>query len=349
MMNGYENENLFSALFRWGDSKKKPENYYTKNLAFILNHLLQNKDDRQRKLGQKILNSIIGEALGFEFEVNDDIYVQPHIKTDRSTKIPDLTVIGDDVKVCVEIKVDSKVDERARSSLRCYWNDLKGLHCKHGLILISRFADQQVDDIPLKQISWFKVGSVLQKAFEEASREFGHEVTGAYFVKAFCGFLKENSMSLEKTDDIVDSHVVYNTINLLTTIEVVCKELKLRPGRLKIEKWSEPDETDEISLGYWCSRGNYFVGFYGNKPSKPVQLYFEVHDNNKVKKAFKNDEQVKRKLGNNAELWDGIIGISLDLVSAGFFADATSEEKQAQKIKNFVKTKLDHWSKHNKK
>jgi len=150
-------------------------------------------------------------------------------------------------------------------------------------------------------------------------------------------------MSLEKVNSQIDALSAHSMISMLAMLEAVCKELKLAK-KLSVGR---AQYREESWLGYKCSGGKYSIGLWGDKNTKkPIQLYFEIHEKDRIRRIFKSEEQVRNQFGDNAEFWEDepAIGCKLNLKSAGFFEDESDEAEQTQIIKNFVKQTLKKWS-----
>lgn len=66
-------ENLFGALFKWGDAKSKEEDFYSKSLILILQRLRRDRT----ALVTNFLNSLFGNTV-FRLDNDEDYKIRDH-------------------------------------------------------------------------------------------------------------------------------------------------------------------------------------------------------------------------------------------------------------------------------
>jgi hypothetical protein len=345
-------ENIFSLLFKWGDSKSKSEDYYSKSLTFILSHLLNSAGDHYRRLAVDIMNRTFAKRLGFSFKFSNDISIEAHRKT-KGGKIPDITIKAKNKLIYVEIKVDSPINGDALKRIKIYRERLSGQKDarNNGLILITKSGNEPVDSIPLEQISWFTLSGELRYALNELKRNgITDSATIYYLLDKFYEFLKERDMAILKVEDNFDPTTIHNVTKLLSMLELVCKDKELRFSRKPWLAVESSTQAGESCLGYWNKKdGNYAICIY---PETPVKCYFEIHEHDKIQRLFagKSEEEanteLQKELHKDAALWreDSAIGVKLDLSSRGFFGQDVREADQVKIIKDFIKEIEDKWN-----
>jgi len=340
-------DNIFSSLFRWGDSSSKEEDYYSKNLALVLSHLLDSSDGDCRLAAIDILNNAFAKRLGFSFNNSDDIHIQAHKKWEDAG-IPDITIQAENKLIYVEIKVSSPMDREALERVKNYRSELLTQEeADNGLILITKSGYESVDSIPLEQIPWFSLSGELREALKNLKSNDKTESVAIYLLDKFYEFLKEGGMAILKVDNYFDPATIHNLTKLLTMLEFVCKKLEFSKKKPWFEVGSST-QADYSSLGYWNKKdGNYAISIYSETP---VSCYFEIHEPDEIKRVFAREqevakEQVKTELGEEADLWEeeGCIGVKLDLGSGNFSGEDVSESDQVKIIEKFIKETMDKW------
>jgi len=349
-------DNIFSSLFKWGDSTKKPEDYYTKSLSLVLSHLLNSVREHYKIIALDILNSVFAIQLGFKFDIDENIVTKPHRITKKETTkrsdIPDITIKTENDKklILVEIKVDSRVDKEACYRLKKYNKRLsENKKAKNkGLILVTKFGDARVDSIipPKQQISWFTLSGVMRNACEKLQRSESTQSATTYLLETFCEFLKESDMTIEKVENNFDPTTLHNVSKLLRMLEVVCRDKELNFSKNPKFEANVDKQAEESWLGYSNRDCTYAIGIYA---TNPAECHFEIHEGDEIKRLFANKQEVKTKLHKDAELWEwdrGIaIAVKLDLGSRSFSGQDVSEAVQASIVKNFIKEILEKWEK----
>ena len=359
-------KNIFSLLFKWvkpqagayrrkQKSPKEKEKYCTEIVAILLSHLLNRDSKQHRQEAVDVINRLFAERVGFSFSLDDPIVVQAFRRIPEG--IPDLTIMTQDKVdklILIEIKVDSKVDDAARTRLKKYASYLSTHQGSNGLILLSKYGNESVNDIiPRKQqVSWFQVSELLEAAFKKFQPEPGtaneHAASaGTYLLDQFCQFLKEESMSFERVTEEVKSSTLYSIMNLFSMLAAVCRHM----GLLKKDTPTRAiyPREQECFWGYKCNgRRGYHIGFYGSpERDKPLKLFLEVDAEKDIKRMFGDDERrIKEELGDNAELWklEGgkrVVAFSLDLDSAKFFDKGAAQ--QGRVIQRFINDSMKKW------
>jgi len=343
-------ENIFSLLFKWGDSKNKGEDYYSKSLTLILSRLLNSADDHYRLSAVNIMNHTFAEWLGFSFNISDDISIEAHRKTEEG-KIPDITIEAKNKLIYVEIKVDSPIDGDALERIESYRKRLlvqKDAR-NNGLILITKSGNEPVDSIPLEQISWFTVSGELRYALDELKRNDITDSATIYLLDKFYEFLKERGMAILKVEDNFDPTTIHNVTKLLRMLEFVCKDKELRFSRKPWFAVESSTQAGESCLGYWNKKdGNYAICIYSETP---VSCYFEIHEHDEIQRLFasKSEEEanteLQKELHKDAALWreDSAIAVRLDLGSSSFSGEDVSELDQIRKVKTLIKEIREKW------
>jgi len=196
-------ENVFRALFKWGDAKSKEEDFYSRSLILIIRKL--------RLYDPKLAIGFVHKLL--EYPLLDSItewQVDGQIGKDKRLDILFETV---DLKAIVEVKWGGKPDEE---QLLKYRNDLlkdiedkkiKWTGNKPPLFLLTKFGADGDFGIPFRHISWVHICASLGEVKErlEQSPRSGstdnlqHEVF--CLVHSFHEFLKEKGMAVEKLEN----------------------------------------------------------------------------------------------------------------------------------------------------
>lgn len=347
------NRDIFSLLFKWAqstrksDTKTETENYCTQILAIVLSHLLDEAIADRRSEAVRIINSLFAKRLGFSFAMSEKIAVKAQERKGRGRPDLILTTEDNDKLTMIEIKVDSPVNRQARVRLRGYKETLsKEKMPDKGLVLITRSGNEDTKNIipPKQQISWSMVSEELHNALETL-RKGGHTESAAiYLLENFYEFLKERGMAILKVEDRFDPMTVHNVTRLLEMLSGVCRELKIRTRQEPRLEVSGAVKQDESYLGYSNRKdGNYAIRIY---PEKRVNLYFEIHEENEIRRLFPNrkDGELIPEIHKEAELWksDGAIYVKLDLGDI-LSGEGVSGWDQSEGIKKFISGVKRNW------
>ena len=289
-------ENVFDALFKWGDSKSKEEDFYSKSLILVLQRL---KRDNQ-EMATDFVNSL--------FPLHCEL-VRPGTEWDIIGQIGkdhrlDILLEAADMLAYVEVKWGSKPNKK---QLRDYRDELldriqkkniKWNEDKPPLFLLTKFGVDKDWGIPYKEVSWVDTCLILGniKGKLEKGLPDNNLMPEAYFlVRDFYEFLRRNGMGIEKVQKIVEPDNLIDLRKYLFVIQTGCTKAKLRgaaPGIPEDEDW----------IGWWFKEKTgkekkhwkekqYWCGFYLQEPS---QIGFGLTD--EVYKIFKNRITGKRDL-----------------------------------------------------
>jgi len=336
-------DNVFSSLFKWGDSTSKEEDYYSKNLALILSHLLDSPDGDCRLVAVDILNGAFAKKLGFSFYSSDDICIQAHKKWEDAG-IPDITIQAGNKLIYIEIKVSSPMDGEALKRVENYRSKLstqkEAENC--GLILITRSGYESVGSISLEQISWFALSGELREALKKLKRNDKTESVAIYLLDKFYEFLKEGGMAILKVENNFDPATIYNLTKLFRMLDFVCKDKELKFSKSPLFAVESSTQAEDSWLGYQNKKdGNYAIGIYAEDP---VSCYFEIRENDEIKRLFveKGDGESIIDICEKAVLWkeDNTIGVKLDL-DINFWGK--DERGQTETLQNFIKEIIGKW------
>ena len=280
-------ENIFSALFKWGDIRSKEEDFYSKSFVLVLKRLVS----YDRKVATSFLHSLFGYH---DFDLgSSDWDITDH--TGEKNK-PDIIFESHNTLAFVEVKVSRKPD---KDQLIRYRGDLnkKGKGRKTALFLLTPLGWDEDGEIPNKQVSWVRVWGHLLETERKLKLSQGDTDAApqAYFlVRDFRKFLEEEGMGVEQVSKMVSPESLHDLRKFLSLIRAGCERAKLRGSELDLEGGSE-----EGWIGWWFKKGRkkkvYWCGFYLDNPTR---VGFGVGDPvySHLKKRMKRKPDLERML-----------------------------------------------------
>lgn len=274
-------ENIFGALFKWGDVRSQEENFYCKSFVLILKRLKL----YDIKLATSFLYSLF-DCRDFELGSSDWDIIDHTGDKER----PDIIFKSDDTLTYVEVKVSGEPDKDQLNRYRDGLNE-KGKGRKTALFLLTRLGLDEDWGIPNQpQVSWVKVWGHLLETERKLKPEQGDTDVApqAYFlVRDFRQFLEEEGMGVEQVSKMVRPESLHDLRKFLSLIRASCKMAKLEGGKLGLE-----EGPDEGWVGWWFKAERkekvYWCGFYLDNPTR---VGFGVGD--PVYRRLKN--RMKRK------------------------------------------------------
>jgi hypothetical protein len=254
-------ENIFGALFKWGDVRSKEEDFYSKSLVLILKRLKL----YDMKLAASFLRSLFGCT---EFDLgSSDWDIIDHTGDENR---PDIIFESADTLTYIEVKVSKEPD---KGQLISYHDDLnkKGKGRKTALFLLTRLGLDEDWGIPNQpQVSWVKIwGYLLETERKLKLEQRGTDVAPlVYFlVRDFRQFLEEEGMGVEHVSKMVSPDSLHDLRKFLSIIRAGCRMAKLGGSEPGLE-----EGTEEGWVGWWFKEGRkkkvYWCGFYLDNPTR---------------------------------------------------------------------------------
>lgn len=278
-------ENIFSALFRWGEHKErgfKGEDFYTKSLVLILCRLRKNAPELMRSL----LNNIFPKCN----IVGDVPIIINHVGRENR---PDIIIDDDRNLIYIEVKVrGSSLKQSDLESYRKEVNEKAGQNKKPFLFALTCYGHEdgrgQLDD----QASWISIWRHLCNIEEKLKPKNDLAPEAYYLVRDFRKFLKENGMGTEQVDGIPKSKDLLSFVRYMNLIRDACKGAGLTldnetKKRVNIDYNGDPESDDNV-IGWWFKDG-YWCGFRMNAP---IQILFEL--NREAFLKFRSDCKQKK-------------------------------------------------------
>ena len=301
-------ENVFRALFKWGDAKSKEEDFYSRSLILIIRKL--------KRYNPKLATSFVHKLLDYPlFGSVTEWYIDGQIGKDRRL---DILLETAALKAIVEVKWRDRPRE---DQLTKYRNDLvkdisnkkiKWTGDKPPLFLLTRFKGDEDFGIPFKHISWVDVcGSLgeIRKKLEESPHSSStdnlqHEV--CCLVDSFYEFLKEKGMEVNRLVDY--EGIEYGNLVKIRDYLYLIKQGCLSTGLFKEnaemvfgrQEWKDWETwAGWILLDKKSTRKKPNGIWFGFEFDEPERLSFGIYDD--VYRNFKRrlDEGIKRSIDKN--------------------------------------------------
>jgi len=308
-----EKENIFGALFKWGETKSKEEDFYSKSLVLILKRL-QEYGDVGKELAATFLNSIFMNRIEFA----DDLRITDHVGHEHK---PDIII--QDARNLAYIEVKIKAGSLGESNLPGYRDEVdeKAGDGKDPFLFgLTRYGNDEVpcgtDGVPIKiecQASWMSVWRHLKDIEMTLKTEIvdGNKAPEAYYlIRDYRNFLKENSMGIDKVTRQFSSIDLYELIRWAYLIKAGCKDAGLKldvEATPRIDIGVDPDtnvpyigwgfkhsiQPRKQKTGFWC-------GFFADNPNT---LIFEIIDD-PFDYCFKKLLERKQELDTRFPHWE---------------------------------------------
>lgn len=256
-------ENIFEALFKWGEVSSKEENFYSKSLILVLKRL-----ERHDKTSVKdFLNYLFSHDARFRI-ISSQWDITNHTGVENK---PDIEIEADDTLSYIEVKVSKPLEE---DQLRRYRNDVNKKARKTGksphLFAITRFGTDYDWNKCDRQTSWIRVWQCLGRIEHELEPKHKELAPEAYYLlRDFRLFLKEKGMGAEQLSQIASSESLHDVRKLLSLILAGCKAAGLKGEQCDFE---DEGSKDDSCFGWWFKEEKkgkqYWCGFYMNQPMK---------------------------------------------------------------------------------
>ncbi|MCI0559474.1 MAG: PD-(D/E)XK nuclease family protein [Nitrososphaera sp.] len=287
-------ENLFQALFKWGDKNAKEEDFYTKSFVLILKKLQIHEQIAQEPLATDFLNEL------FELNLKSlDWGLDNHITDKDSRMIPDISLDSSDLFSFIEVKVSSPLKaEQLETYREIIESKAKHQNKKSSLFALTRLGNEDKQGLADKEVSWINVWQALGRVEEKLKpREKGQMAAEPYYlIRDFRMFLKENSMGVEQVSSLPSNQNVRDLIRLLYMLKTACGSLGLR---LDQKQGRQQIEDEDPWLGWWFkdeqNREGYTCGLYAEDAAS-IQLGFHDDVYKRVRRRCKDITELRRQL-----------------------------------------------------
>lgn len=342
--------NIFFGLTKYSDTKftTQLENQFTESIAYLLS--------KDSKLFTFFLNKLVKEKLGKREKA---IITQSREKLEDRDRVPDIKILGEQLIVLIENKINSQLESKQINRYLKILNDSEAN--KKYMVIITRKAENlNLSDkkIKIRYIRWIDVYNILSNYLHRGYAKA--ESLSKLLIKDFLLFMEDKGMkpfetiisdelnAWKKTKALIEKiRLVIDEIQIeLKKRKYICSkvttshesvQMRFRPAKVNQKKWIKKglgknlkimfsldfDKEDE-ELYVWCS-------FYFRTSAKYFEEYIET--SKAKKRVYKNLENKGFEIINRR-----IFEKSACLAE---LIENTMGEKQKEKIVGFFMSALD--------
>jgi len=271
------NNNIFAVLAKY----KKPEDYWTAALLYVLKSLWgENQDSKERAACANFLFNLCD----LNFHVNEKISfdtqrTQKGIeKKDRSRL--DVQISSNDKCVWIEVKDEARLSKEQMDKYQRQLSELRYPKENKKLVLLRRFYGdwQEADKADIKKY-WLEVYDWLEDLKAEA--ELSVDTRNGYLIKEFLSFLQSKGVRIVSE---IDKDALQSGLTNIKNFTAMLKQVVQQLGfTLKKEEYWPEEVGDYVGvkfdlnlkdnsrredfIGKALQRGKYFARIYADDPS----------------------------------------------------------------------------------